>query len=104
MARNENCLLAVKGLGDAAYKKHDMRLAMQYYKKAGDREDYSKAYTFVRREWIERNAYIILVAVALVITAAVLLGRLYKKRLRRGGQKFLFKPRAFFLICMLPSA
>ncbi|MGN0494023.1 MAG: YIP1 family protein, partial [Acutalibacteraceae bacterium] len=81
MARNENCLLAVKGLGDAAYKKHDMRLAMQYYKKAGDREDYSKAYTFVRREWIESNAYIILLAVAVVIIAASLVGRAHKRKL-----------------------
>lgn len=103
MARNENCLLAVKGLGDAAYKKHDMRLAMQYYKKADDREDYSKAYTFVRREWIERNAYLILVAVALVITAAVLLGRLYKKRLAAADRNsFLSREHFSSYVCYHP--
>ena len=52
---NSNCAQAVKGQADAAYHHQDMPAAMQYYKLAGDREGYSKAYTFVRRQWIEKN-------------------------------------------------
>ena len=57
--RNANCVLAMHGLGNAAYKSKDMSEAMRYYKLAGDREGYSKAYSFVRRGWIENNVPVI---------------------------------------------
>lgn len=63
---NSNCTLAMNGIANAAYKRHDMKTAMKYYKKAGNRTDYSKAYSFVRREYIENN-------IALIVAAAVVL-------------------------------
>ena len=103
MARNENCMLAVKGLGDAAYKKHDMKLAMKYYKKAGAREDYSKAYTFVRREWIEKNAYIIVISAVVLIIAASLVGKAYKRKLAASDKNSLISRYRFSsYVCFHP--
>ena len=52
---NVNCVQAIRNLGDAAYRNQDMLAAMSYYQSANNREGYSKAYTFVRRQWIEKN-------------------------------------------------
>lgn len=83
---NENCTLAMKGLGDAAYKNRDMKAAMEYYKKAKDREDYSKAYSFVRREWIENNVYLIIGVVIIAIIALSAVGKIYRKKLAASGK------------------
>ncbi len=82
LARNVNCTMAMRGLGNAAYKAKNMPLAMEYYKLAGDREDYSKAYAFVRRSWIENNIGIIAAVVLVVAAGAVVLSR-NKKRIGR---------------------
>lgn len=70
---NANCELAMRGLGMAAYRKQDMSLAMKYFKQANDTENYSKAYVFVRRQWIEENAvyFVIALIVAMVLIALI---------------------------------
>lgn len=73
LSRNANCTLAMRGLGNAAYRTKDMKLAMQYYKLAGDRDGYSKAYSFVRRDWIENNVWIIVLGLMAVIAVSVLI-------------------------------
>lgn len=75
MKNNSNCTLAMNGIANAAYKRHDMKTAMKYYKMAGNRTDYSKAYAFVRREYIEGNIAVIAVAIVALIAAAVLVSK-----------------------------
>ena len=75
MKNNSNCTLAMNGIANAAYKRHDMKTAMKYYKMAGNRTDYSKAYAFVRREYIEGNIAVIVVAIVALIAAAVLVSK-----------------------------
>lgn len=75
MKNNSNCTLAMNGIANAAYKRHDMKTAMKYYKMAGNRTDYSKAYAFVRREYIEGNIAVIAVVIVALIAAAVLISK-----------------------------
>lgn len=75
MKNNSNCTLAMNGIANAAYKRHDMKTAMKYYKMAGNRTDYSKAYAFVRREYIEGNITVIAIVIVALIAAAVLISK-----------------------------
>ncbi len=75
MKNNSNCTLAMNGIANAAYKRHDMKTAMKYYKMAGNRTDYSKAYAFVRREYIEGNIAVIAIVIVALIAAAVLISK-----------------------------
>lgn len=81
IAKNSNCLLAMRGLGNAAYRKLDMETACAYFEKAGDRESYSKAYAFIRRDWIEHNLAFLLVAVVAISGCLYLVPRLIRKRI-----------------------
>ena len=89
IARNVNCTLAMRGLGDAAYKNRDMRLAMTYYKQAGARKEYSNAYSYIRREWIENNVVVILSGIVILCAGIVALSRLYRKRLAASDKNSL---------------
>ena len=89
---NSNCVLAMRGLGTAAYRKQDMETAMEYFMAADDTENYSKAYVFVRRNRIEKNAVWLIAA---VIAAAVVFVAL-KRRIdilakKAGKESFLGK-------------
>ena len=75
LSRNVNCSMAMRGLGNAAYKAKNMELAMEYYKLAGDREGYSKAYAFVRRSWIEDNVWVICLVIAGIVAVSIMLSR-----------------------------
>lgn len=79
LRQNANCTLALSGLGNAAYKRQDYKEAMEYYKLAEDRTNYSKAYGFVRRQWLENNTWIAIAVVVAVIIIFNILGRLKKK-------------------------
>ncbi len=79
LQENANCTLAVRGLGLAAYRRQEMRQAMTYFRRANDREDWSKAFAFVRRAWIEDHAVLLLVIVAAAVAAARLLSRLRRR-------------------------
>lgn len=89
--RNVNCTLAMCGLGDAAYKNRDMSLAMNYYKRAGAREEYSNAYSYVRREWIESNVVVILSGAVILCAGTAVLLRLYRKRLAAADKNSLLR-------------
>ena len=78
LSRNINCTMAMRGLGNAAYKAKNMKLAMEYYKLAGDREEYSKAYAVVRRSWIENNIWIIFAVI--VVAGALAFGLSHNKK------------------------
>lgn len=79
LAQNANCNLALNGLGNAAYKRQDYKAAMEYYKKAENRTNYSKSYAFVRRNWLENNVVFAVIVVVLAIVVFSLLSRLKKK-------------------------
>lgn len=103
MSANQNCTLAMNGLGSAAYKRHDMKTAMKYYKMANNKTDYSKAYAFVRREWIESNIVIIVGVVVLAIAAFTALSKL-KQRYLATADKNSFVSRLDFVkyVCFHP--
>ncbi len=79
LSQNANCNLALRGLGNAAYKRQDYEEAMEYYKLAEDRTNYSKAYGFVRRQWLENNIVFGVIFVVIAIIIFWLLGKLKKK-------------------------
>ncbi len=85
--KNVNCTLAMRGLGNAAYRKQDMKAAMSYYKIARDTEGYSKAYVFVRREFIENNAILLLVAFAAIVVCLVFITKGFKKLVAKNGTR-----------------
>ena len=78
---NGNSDLAYTGLGKAAFRRGDYAGAMEYFEKAGDRTDYSKAFQYRRREIIASGfmwAVPTLAAAIVLLTAAVRV----KRRLR----------------------
>lgn len=74
-----NSLIIYERLGNLAYREKNMTEAMQYFKLAENKENYSKVYTFVRREWIENNILYMLLIVGFVIAAIVIYKR-FKRR------------------------
>lgn len=87
---NVNCELAMRGLGMAAYRKQDMKLAMEYFELAKDRDNYSKAFVFERRRWIENNAvWLILIVAAIVVFVSIILKK-WKKIVKRKGEEHYF--------------
>lgn len=90
VSENVNCELAMRGLGNAAYRKQDMKTAMHYFEAANDKESYSKAYVFVRRQWIENNAIWLILIVAVLVTIFVLAKRFWNKLIVRKGVNSYF--------------
>lgn len=89
---NINCELAMRGLGTAAYRRQDMKTAMEYFEKANDTEGYSKAYVFVRRQWIEKNAVWLILAVAAIVIAIIFINKLWKRlALKKGKDSYFAK-------------
>lgn len=81
LSQNANCTLALNGLGNAAFKKQDYKKAMEYYKLAEDRTNYSKAYGFVRRQWLEENVVFALIVVTVAVILFMLYGKFKKKHM-----------------------
>ena len=90
VSENVNCELAMRGLGNAAYRKQDMKTAMYYFEEANDKESYSKAYVFVRRQWIENNAVWLIIIVAVLVVLVVLINKFWKKLVLKKGPKSYF--------------
>ena len=90
VSENVNCELAMRGLGNSAYRKQDMKTAMDYFKEANDKESYSKAYVFVRRQWIENNAVLLIIIVAVLVALVVLINKFWKKLVAKKGQQSYF--------------
>ena len=77
---NTNYLPAYTGLGKAYYQMHDYKTAMYYFKLAGDRQNYSlafKEYSLI----VMRDAFpYVAVGLIVLVAAALILGRILKKR------------------------
>ncbi len=79
LGENSNCRLAMRGLGVAAYRRQDMKTALKYFKEAEDRTNYSKAYVFVRRDWIEDNAILMILLFILVIISVIVAKKIWSR-------------------------
>lgn len=70
---NANYTLAFIGIGRALMRQDDFAGAMAYFKTAHSRENYSKAYRYYRKDWMEKNIW--WVAGALILLTALLAAR-----------------------------
>ncbi|MEG1718951.1 MAG: YIP1 family protein [Clostridia bacterium] len=73
LSLNETNPLVLRQLGKVAYRQHDMKKSMEYYKLADDKKNYSKSYEFYRRELI--NKYFNIFGIILIIFIVLMLIR-----------------------------
>ncbi len=80
---NGNYDLAYIGLGKASLRQNKYKEAMDYFKTKRDRRDYSKAFKYYRKEWIEANIgwMVGLVIVIIVISIVVKIVKKIKREL-----------------------
>ena len=75
---NGNYDLAYIGLGKAYLRKNEYKKAMDYFKVKRDRRDYSKAFKYYRKEWVESNIrWIVGIIIAAIVISLVV--KLVKK-------------------------
>ncbi len=66
LAMNGNYELAYIGIGRSYLRQQDYKTAMEYFKVMRDDENYSRAWKYYRKDWIENNlGYVIIVLVVL---------------------------------------
>lgn len=66
LAMNGNYELAYIGIGRSYLRQKDYKTAMEYFKVMRDDENYSRAWKYYRKDWIENNlGYVIVVLVVL---------------------------------------
>lgn len=63
---NGNLELAYKAIGNSYLRLGEYKEAMEYYKNADVKEGYSKAYSYVRTDYVKENIYWMLLVVAAV--------------------------------------
>lgn len=69
LKQNGNYDLAYVGLGKSYLRQNRYKEAMEYFKLKHARKNYSKAFTYYRKEWIEENLWwILIVAGVLIVT------------------------------------
>lgn len=69
---NGNYELAYIGLGKAFLRQNKYKEAMEYFKLKRDRQDYSKAFKYYRKEWIEKNfAWLTALIAILILTPLI---------------------------------
>jgi len=78
ITEDSNCQLAYRGVAKAYYDSGDNIKAMEYAKLGVDRETYADAFELRRTELIEKNFYLIAIALVVLIVAISLL--VYVKR------------------------
>ena len=70
---NGNYDLAYIGLGKSFLRQKKYKEAMDYFKVKRDRRDYSKAFKYYRKEWIEKNiGWMVGVLIAIIVLSFVL--------------------------------
>ena len=74
LARNNNFDAAYIGVGKAYYREGEYEQAMEYFKAAYDTENYSNAYSEVRKEWVSKYLIVIPIVVIVVLFALLKLG------------------------------
>ena len=90
MSKSSQSTDALYELGLSAYRNGDMKEAMRCFKSVNDRENYSKAYSVYRRDFINKNAtYILLVVVFSATAIAFLVSFAMKKYKCKNHSKYI---------------
>ena len=69
LKRNSNFDAAYIGIGNALYRSHDYTGAVEQYQYAYDTENYSKAYSELRQQWVSNYLWVIPIVVAVICVA-----------------------------------
>ncbi len=80
ITEDSNCQLAYRGVAKAYYDSGDNIKAMEYARLGVDRETYADAFELRRTELIEKNFYLIAIALVVLIVAVSLLVYLKRKK------------------------
>jgi len=75
---NGNYDLAYIGIGRALLRQQRYREAMDYFELKWDADNYSKAFQYYRKEWVEENIIWIVVVLGVVIVIPLVVGRIKK--------------------------
>lgn len=75
---NGNYDLAYIGIGRALLRQQRYREAMDYFELKWDADNYSKAFQYYRKEWVEENIIWIVVALGVLIVVPLAVGRIRK--------------------------
>lgn len=86
----ENYQLANIGLAKALYKQEKWKDAMQQFRYAGDRVNYSKAYAKYRHSIFRGNFLFVMIGFVLLVTVIVYFAMLLKKRSQKAIEKVEF--------------
>ncbi|MBE6541393.1 MAG: hypothetical protein E7672_02985 [Ruminococcaceae bacterium] len=93
LKRNNNFDAAYIRIGQSLFRQGEYEEAMKYYKSAFDTENYSKAYTEIRKSWSNKNFWIfpIIIVVAFVALSKFLgfTGKVNKRTALKVGRKSL---------------
>lgn len=81
--KNKNCEIAYDNIGKIYYNNDDNKTAMEYFKLASDRVNYSKAFKKYRSEVVEDNFFLF----AGILIAVIVLLVIFKKLIHRLVQK-----------------
>jgi len=71
--------LAHTGLGMSAMKQSEYKMALEEFRIAGNKEEYSNAYWEIRRIWLMENSSRYMIGILLLFTAVVVMKKLYRK-------------------------
>ena len=69
---NGNYDLAYIGLGKSFLRQNKYKEAMEYFKLKRDRRDYSKAFKYYRKEWVEQHFALIVIVIAAILIIPLL--------------------------------
>ena len=69
LKRNSNFDAAYIGIGNALYRNHDYTGAVEQYQYAYDTENYSKAYSELRQQWVSDYLWVIPIVIAVICVA-----------------------------------
>ncbi len=75
LQRNSNFDMSYIGIGKSLYRQQLYTEAMEQYKNAYDTENYSEAYQQVRKQWVEKYAYIVPIV---VVVFFIVLSKIFK--------------------------
>ena len=80
MTQNANYPLAFRGIGRSLMRQERFQEAMEYFKKAHDREDYGRAFKQYRKRWIEANVGWIVLILAVLLLVPLAIGRVKRTK------------------------
>ena len=78
---NANYNLAFIGIGRSLMRQEKYKEAMEYFEMAYDRDNYGRAFRFYRADWVEKNIWWLVLAVAAVLIIPVVRSSIKKMRM-----------------------